>query len=130
MDRVKDICETMLRVSEKADMLYEAYEKQTAENEELKTLLQKEKEETQQLQLQLQAVSEELTEVKHNEGLQQLSSSVSQSTPKVNSVDFSSVSSHDVIQLEVWRYQSQVPAWGSSPRWVIEEEDLAFVAKA
>ena len=183
MESVKDMYETMLRVSEKADILYEAYEKQAAENEELKTLLhkekeekqqlqlqlqatteawedwkrnneilqadhdalkaflheekeekqqlqlqlqatteawedlkrnnetlqrdhdalkaflQKEKEEMQQMQLQLQAVSEAVTEVKRDEGLQQLSSSVSQSTPKVNSVDFSSVSSHDVISV-------------------------------
>ena len=51
MESVKDMYETMLRVSEKADMLYEAYEKQAAENEELKTLLHKEKEDKQQLQL-------------------------------------------------------------------------------
>ena len=141
MESVKDMYETMLRVPEKADMLYEAYEKQAAKNEELKTLLhkekedkqqlqlqlqatteawedlkrnnetlqrdhdalkaflQKEKEEMQQMQLQLQAMSEAVTEVKRDEGLQQLSSSVSQSTPKVNSVDFSSVSSHDIISV-------------------------------
>ena len=43
--------ETMLRVSEKADMLCEAYEKQAAENDELKILLQEEKEDKHRLQL-------------------------------------------------------------------------------
>ena len=99
MENVKDMYEIMLRVFEKADILYEAYEKQVAENEELKTLLHKEKEDKQKLQLQLQAVSEALTEVKRNEGLQQLSSSILQSTPKVNSVEFASVSSHDIISV-------------------------------
>ena len=45
MEDVKDMNETLLRVSEKADILYEAYEKQAADNVELKTLLQEEKEE-------------------------------------------------------------------------------------
>ena len=58
MENVKDMYETILRVSEKADILYEAYEKQAAENEELKTLLHKEKEDKQPLQLQLQATTE------------------------------------------------------------------------
>ena len=57
MENVKDMYETMLRVSEKANMLYEAYEKQAAENEELKTLQHEEKEEKHQLQLQLQATT-------------------------------------------------------------------------
>ena len=71
MESVKDMYETMLRVSEKADILYEAYEKQAAENEELKTLLHKEKEETQQLQLQLQTTIEVLEGWKrNNESLQ------------------------------------------------------------
>ena len=39
MESVKGMYETMLRVSKKADMLYEAYEKQAVENEELNTLL-------------------------------------------------------------------------------------------
>ena len=43
--------ETMLRVSEKVDILYEAYEKKAVENEELKTLLHKEKGDKHQLQL-------------------------------------------------------------------------------
>ena len=55
MENVKDMYEKMLRVSEKVDILYEAYEKQAAENEEYKTLLHKEKEDKQELQLQLQA---------------------------------------------------------------------------
>ena len=42
MENVKDMYETMIRVSEKANMLYEAYEKQAADNVELKTLLQEE----------------------------------------------------------------------------------------
>ena len=58
--------ETMLRVSEKAGILYEAYEKQAAENEELKTLLHTEKEEKQQLQLQLQATTEAWEDWKRN----------------------------------------------------------------
>ena len=49
MESVKDMYDTMLRVSEKAYMLYEAYEKQATENEELKTLLHEEKEEKHQL---------------------------------------------------------------------------------
>ena len=60
-----------------------------ADHDALKAFLQKEKEETQQLQLQLQAMSEAMTEVKSNEGLRQISSSISQSTPKVNNVDLS-----------------------------------------
>ena len=51
------------------------------------------------MQLQLQAMLEAVTEVKRDEGLQQLSSSVSPSTPKVNNVDFYSVSSHDIISI-------------------------------
>ena len=79
-------------------MLYKAYEKQVADNAELKTLLQEEKEEKQRLQLKLQATTKALKEVKHNEGLKKPSSHVSKSTSKVNSVDLSSVSSsHDII---------------------------------
>ena len=55
MESVKGMYESMLRVSEKADILYEAYEKQAAENEELKTLLHKEKEDKQQLQATTEA---------------------------------------------------------------------------
>ena len=66
MESVKDMYKTMLRVSEKADILYEAYEKQAAENEELKTLLHKEKEEKQQWQLQLQATTEAWEDWKRN----------------------------------------------------------------
>ena len=44
MGGVKDMYETMLKVSKKADMLYEAYDKQAIDNAELKTLLQEEKE--------------------------------------------------------------------------------------
>ena len=58
--------ETMLRVFEKAHMLYESYEKQVEENVELKTLLQEDKEDKQRLQLQLQATIEALGELKHN----------------------------------------------------------------
>ena len=47
MESVKDMYETMLRVFEKANILYEAYEKQVAENEELKNLLHKQKEDKQ-----------------------------------------------------------------------------------
>ena len=47
MENVKGMYETMLRVSKKVDMLYEAYEKQAAKNEELKTLLHNEKEDKQ-----------------------------------------------------------------------------------
>ena len=53
-------------VSEKADMLYEAYEKQATENDELKALLQEEKEVKHWLQLQLQATTEAWEELKHN----------------------------------------------------------------
>ena len=68
MESVKDLYETMLRVFEKVNILYEAYEKQATQNDELKTLfpyttlfrsqrdhdalkefLQKEKEEMQQM---------------------------------------------------------------------------------
>ena len=71
MEDVKDIYETMLRVSEQADMLYEAYEKQAEDKVELKTLLQEEKEEKQWLQLQLQAATDTLEELKcNNESLQ------------------------------------------------------------
>ena len=66
MESVKDMYETMLRVSGKVDILYEAYEKQAAENEELKALLHKEKEEKQQLQLQLQATTEAWEDLKRN----------------------------------------------------------------
>ena len=45
MESVEGMYETVLRVSEKVDILYKAYKKQVVENEELKTLLQKEKEE-------------------------------------------------------------------------------------
>ena len=55
MEDVKDMYEVILRMFERVDMLYEYYEKQVANNIELKTLLQEEKEEKQQLQLQLQA---------------------------------------------------------------------------
>jgi len=55
MEDVKDMYEVILRMFERVDMLYEYYEKQVANNGELKTLLQEEKEEKQQLQLQLQA---------------------------------------------------------------------------
>ena len=51
MENFKDMYETMLRVSEKADMLYKAYEKKAAENAELKTLLQEEKEDKHWFQL-------------------------------------------------------------------------------
>ena len=51
------------------------------------------------MQLQLQAVTEALEEVKRNEGLEKPSSPVSQSTAEVNSVDFSSVPSHDIISI-------------------------------
>ena len=51
MDNVKDMYETMLRVSEKEDMLYESYEKQVLDNADLKTLLQEEKENKHLLQL-------------------------------------------------------------------------------
>jgi len=43
MEDVKDMYKTMLRVCEKEDMLYEAYEKQGENNVELKTPLQEEK---------------------------------------------------------------------------------------
>ena len=49
MESVKDMYETMLKVSEKANMLYEAYEKQAVDNYELKKLLQEEKEDKHQL---------------------------------------------------------------------------------
>ena len=63
--------DTMLRVSENVDVLYEAYEKQAVENIELKTLLQEEDEEKHRLQLQLQATTEVLKEFKRrNESLQ------------------------------------------------------------
>ena len=66
MESVKDMYETMLRVSEKVDILYKAYEKQAVENEELKSLLHKEKEENQQLQLQLQATTKAWEDWKRN----------------------------------------------------------------
>ena len=49
MENVKGMYETMLKVFDKLDMLYEAYEKEAAENDELKTLLQEEKEDKHQL---------------------------------------------------------------------------------
>ena len=67
MENVGDMYETMLRVSEKADMLYEAYKKQEVDNAELKTLLHEE-EEKQRLQLQLQATTQALEELKCNGG--------------------------------------------------------------
>lgn len=65
MENVKDMYIT-LRVSEKLDILYEAYEKQVVENKELQTLLHKEKEDKQQLQLQLQATKKAWEYWKHN----------------------------------------------------------------
>ena len=67
MEDVKDMYETMLRVSNKVDMLYEAYEKQVARKTELKTLLQEEEEDNQWLQLKLQATIEVLEELKRND---------------------------------------------------------------
>ena len=58
--------ETMLRVSEKEDMLYEAYEKQVADNAEFKTLLQEEKEDKHRFHLHFQATTEALEELKRN----------------------------------------------------------------
>ena len=44
MEDFTDIYETMVRVSEKADMLCEAYEKQATDKVDLKRILQEEKE--------------------------------------------------------------------------------------
>ena len=49
MENVKDMYDTFFKVSKKIDMLYEAYEKQAADNAELKTLLQEEKEDKHRL---------------------------------------------------------------------------------
>ena len=57
--------ETTLRVSEKENMLYEAYEKQEAVNAELKRLLQEE-EDKHRLQLQLQATTEAWEKLQRN----------------------------------------------------------------
>ena len=56
----------MLRIFKRVDMSYENYEKQAANNAELKTLLQEEKEDKHRLQLQLQATTEALDELKRS----------------------------------------------------------------
>ena len=71
MDNVKDMYETMLRVSKKEDKLYEAYEKQVVENVEFKTFLQEEKEDKHQVHLQWQATTKALKELKcYDESIQ------------------------------------------------------------